>query len=468
MNLANLHTLWRISLRLLVMILLLAASAFAGPVRMDAFKVQLWNPDHPVDILTYNPNHEKMEMPKPMDIPTLSEFHGPGFTEANLTKNVLVGNNIAILIDYQDSSGEGFYDATLGASRRNALSHAMAIWASLLQGPATITVAASMTARGGTPTSATLASSGTVDWWFDVTNAPVADTWYPSAIAEIVSGSDPDLDRAEIAVDFNSDVDNSYVLGGIDWYYGTDANPGNDVDFMMVTLHEMCHGFGMHSSFKSGGTWGVAHDGTTYPVIFDRFLVDSSGTLLITKPVSPSVVTGNNVFWNGTIGKWAYTHDFGGTFRLPIYAPSTWDGGSSMSHIDEATFSNGIWELITPEYDGDVMCIHDPDLICLGIFQDIGHSLEHSRYVKLTASGFEDGSSGNPYNTLSEGITNVPTGGHLRLYPNSYPGARTITKAMTLYGCGGVAVLGTSSAKQVPTQADSLSRFEEKPQENRK
>lgn len=432
--------------------LMLAAVSLAQSSDKRLFTAQLWNPDHPVDIYVYNPNREPLELPPPMTLPTYSEFHGKGINENNLPDAVKVGGNITISIDYQDSTGEGFYDATLGSARRSAFSQALAIWASYLQGPATITIAASMTPRGGGPGSATLASSGPEQWRYEPVNAPVAQTWYPSALAEIVGGVDIDPDRAEIAVDYNSDVDNSYVLGSIDWYYGNDANPGNDVDFMMVTLHEMCHGFGMVASFKSTGTWGLDYDGTLYPVIYDRYLVDSSGTLLINKPVSPSVVTGHNVFWNGAIAKYAYTHDFGGTFRLPIYAPTPWDGGSSISHIDEATFSESIWELITPEYDEPI--IHTPDLICLGIFQDMGHSLSQSRYVKLTASGFEDGSSGNPYNTITEGTTNVPSGGHLRIYSGSYAGARTITKAMTLHSCGGTTVLGTAKSATAP--ADTL------------
>jgi hypothetical protein len=467
MNSIHSHTLSKIPLGVLIAILLLTASAFAQPDRFDAFRVQLWNPNHPVDILTYNPNHEKMKLPEPMDIPTLSEFHGPGFTETSLTKDILVGNNITISIDYQDGAGEGFYDATLGSSRRSAFSAAMAIWASLLQGPATITIAAHMTPRGGSPGSATLASSGPVNYWKDFANAPLTDTWYPAALVEIISGSDPDAAEAEIAVDFNSDVDDTIVLGDRDWYYGTDANPGSDIDFMMVTLHEMCHGFGMISSFDSSGHWG---GGTPYPFIFDRFLVDSSGTKLITKPVSRYNVRGNNVFWTGTIAKWAYTNDFGGSFKLPIYAPSSWDRGSSMSHIDEATFSETIWELITPEYDGDIMCIHDPDLICLGIFQDIGHSLSKSRYVDLGASGFEDGSSGNPFNTLSEGIANVPTSGngHLRLFPDSYSGAMILTQAMIVHSCGGRAYLGTAKGVESTSPPDSLLRLEAKSVEDRK
>ncbi|NMC42932.1 MAG: hypothetical protein GYA46_03360 [candidate division Zixibacteria bacterium] len=447
--------LW-IPMRTLLVGLLLNAAVPAQTGGPDFFKVQLWNPDHPVDIMVYNPNHEKMVMPKPMDIPSFSEWYGKGVTEDNFPNAEKVGANIVFSVSYQDSAGEGFYDVTLGSVRRTAFIAALAIWASHIQGPATISVAASMTARGGSASSAVLASCGPESYWTDFANQPVADTWYPDAMAEIYHGSDLNADAAEIAVDFNSDVDNPTVLGARDWYYGTDSNPGSDIDFMQVTLHELCHGLGMVPSFKSDGSWGSNHGGTTIPFIYDRFLVDSSGTLLISQPVSSSNVVGNNVFWDGAIAEWAYFHDFHGTFRLPIFAPATWDGGSSISHIDEATFSNTLFELITPNYD-DSFVIHDPDNIALGILQDIGHSLSSSRYVNLGASGTEDGSSGHPFNTLSEGITNVPTGGHLRLFPDSYSGAMTLTKAMTLHSCGGEAFLGT--AKGVSKEAlpgDSL------------
>ena len=66
-----------------------------------------------------------------------------------------------------------------------------------------------------------------------------------------------------------------------------------------------------------------------------------------------------------------------------------------------------------------------------------------SRYVDLNADGFEDGSSGNPFNTLNEGINAVPVNGALRLFPNNYRGAMFLNKAMTIHSSGGVATLGT-------------------------
>lgn len=65
-------------------------------------------------------------------------------------------------------------------------------------------------------------------------------------------------------------------------------------------------------------------------------------------------------------------------------------------------------------------------------------------------------------NTLSEGITNVSTGGHLRLYPGSYSGVMTLIKDMIQHSCGGKAYLGTSKGVGSTAPPDSLSRPEER------
>lgn len=145
-----------------------------------------------------------------------------------------------------------------------------------------------------------------------------------------------------------------------------------------------------------------------------RFLVDSTGVPLINKTAAANNVTGNNVFWSGLRGKHVYNVNFGRTNNVPMLS----------GQLDEAPFT-GIWELQTPNNSS---AVHIPDAIVLGILQDIGHSLPASRYVDLNADGFEDGSSGNPFNTLIEGINTVPENGALRLLPNNYCGPMILNK----------------------------------------
>ena len=426
------------------------------PLDLTTFKPQLWATDQPVDILVYNPLGLPLQLPEPFTPPSVSEVYGEGITEDMLMtegvdlnrlapSSVTVGDNVTFVITYGDGANEGFNDATLGANRRTAFQHGVTQWASRLQGPASISVNATMTPLGGTAGSAVLATGGPGEYFENFTNAPVSNTYYAEALVEIISGSDPDNGSFDINVDFNSDVDNATVLGVRDFYYGTDANPGIHVDFPTVTIHELCHGLGFISSFRSNGTHGLGDN--NHALIYDRYLVNGAGQFLIVLPASPSLVTGDNVFWNGLLGDFVYQREFsdvpGAPDRLPIFSPTPWNGGSSIHHIDEATFT-GDWELQTPFIDGPV---HNPDEIVLGILQDTGHSLAQSRYVDDSATGFEDGSKPHPYNTVWEGVSNVPTNGHVRILPGTYSETTTINRAMWLHSAGGTALLGAGVFK---------------------
>ena len=58
------------------------------------------------------------------------------------------------------------------------------------------------------------------------------------------------------------------------------------------------------------------------------------------------------------------------------------------------------------------------------------------------ASGFEDGSSGNPFNSVIEGVNNAPVNGFVRILPGIYLENITLSKAMTLIAPAGGAVIG--------------------------
>lgn len=416
---------------------------------MVSFKTKLYDTNGTVDILVYNPKKEKMDLPEPYYPKGLKDIYGPDFREEMFlekkfdnTKIIQVGGNITMAVTYNDDANEGFYDPTLGSARRAAFEYGLSRWSSRLMGPASIAIVATMSPRGGTANSAVLASCGPSEYSANFTDAPYSNTWYCDALAEAVSGTDPHPESEEIHVDFNSDVDNSTVLGDMDFYYGTDGNCGTDIDFVTVTVHEMGHGLGFTSSIQSNGRWGLWGEDDFYPTIYDRFLTRSDGIKLIDLSMNDVVnsATGGDVFWNGLIGKYSCNHEFSSALtRVPIFAPNPWDDGSSISHIDEATFSGGAYELMTPESDN---VIHTPDSIVLGMLQDMGWSLSKSRYVNDNAAGAEDGSSFNPFNTLAEGLSSVPEGGYLRFYPGSY-GTTTITgRNLNLRSCGGSAVLG--------------------------
>lgn len=437
-------------------------AAIAQPSRVSSGRIPLWSIDAPVCILAVNRDDPGLELPAPHLSPTIPEILGPGTTELDLPgvggqlNKTMVGANVTFSVLYADGANEGFNDPTLGTQRRAAFEFAAGIWADRLQGPGTITVVAEMTPRGGTATSAVLASAGPEQLWRDFTNAPLANIFYVEALVEVISGSDPDPGTAEIGVDFNSDVDNATVLGSCDWYYGTDATPtGCDIDFVTVTLHELAHGLGFVSSGRSNGQFGIGTP--SFPIIYDLFLVDGAGTPLLNIG-GPSKMT-NPVFWAGTIGVWGHTNNFGGTGNAVIYAPSTFSGGSSISHLDESTYT-GVWDLQTPFHDEPN---HDPDRVMFGVLEDIGWSRPESRYALDAASGFEDGSSANPFNTASESATAVPPGGFVRFLPGTFSETLLIDSKPMLLESYGPAVVGEGAVGTLPAPVEPDSADRDRP-----
>lgn len=255
---------------------------------------------------------------------------------------------------YQDSAGEGFYDASLGAARRSAFEYALGLWGNLLApsyAGETINVEASFNPLGGTTTSATLGQAGAKYISYS------GGVGYVEPLLNHLLEAD-DYPDNEIISFFNSDVDNSTVLGSTDWYYGTNQTPGFDADFVSVVLHEVGHGLGF-SSRINGSTGAYA----TGPSVYDLFLERLDGTDLTALSTGDrlAAITSGNVYWNGAFGIAA-----NGGIRPRIFAPSPYEPGSSISHLDETVHT---FELMSPYYSG---ADHTPGSLALGMLADMG------------------------------------------------------------------------------------------------
>ena len=191
---------------------------------------------------------------------------------------------VTFSFDYSgDGANEGFNDPTLGTGRRTALEAAAMIWGNILvprYTGETIVVRATFDSLGGSSTSATLGQAGGAGAAanFSATSPKyVSSTVYVSALANHLHGSDLGAAATgasqEINPQFNSNVDNSTVLGNTNFYYGTDSNHGSNIDFETVALHELGHGLGFSASIQSDGTF---LNGESTPDAFDRFLYRGS------------------------------------------------------------------------------------------------------------------------------------------------------------------------------------------------
>jgi hypothetical protein len=162
---------------------------------------------------------------------------------------------------YIDPAGFGYNDntpiapvggntgTTLGAQRRILLEYAANKWANYLISDVVIVIEADFEQMGSTPSGATLASAGPKGV-FTVSNPPVANTWYTSALADSLSGVDQDVASPDILVTVNESVDSDpNVLGGGGFYYGIDNETSlGQADLLSTLLHEIGHGLGFLST----------------------------------------------------------------------------------------------------------------------------------------------------------------------------------------------------------------------------
>jgi hypothetical protein len=285
----------------------------------------------------------------------------------------IADNDLARIIlraNYLDDPNEGFFDPLLGAARRTAFEFALGIWSDLLVASytgETITIDALMNPLGGNPTGAVLAGAGTTTIHRNFGGA-LSNTWYGAALANHLAGTDLN-NAAEVSLVVNSDVDKSTVLGTSDWYYGTDAQPGDDIDFVSVVLHEVGHGLNFFDLIKPDGTYYAGNA----PSIWERFLERGDETDLVNLSTAgrAQALTSNDLYWNGGNGIEGNAH-----LRPRIFAPTTYQAGSSVSHLDEAKHGS---ELMSPYYSGPD---HEPSSLEQGMLLDMGWHVAGAEWVE--------------------------------------------------------------------------------------
>jgi len=188
--------------------------------------------------------------------------------------------------------------------------------------------------------------------------------FYPVTVAEKIAGRSFNEDyEADVELVLNSTAK---------WYLGTDGNtPVSKYDLVTVVIHELCHGLGFFDSMNaenSVGSYGIGR----IPIIYDRFVENLVGqrltdTLLFDQNSEElyDELVGGQLYFAGQL-----TRRYLSGSRARLYAPSTWDRGSSVSHLDELR-TNQADALMTPYIDlGEA--IHDPGKLTMSILGDIG------------------------------------------------------------------------------------------------
>jgi hypothetical protein len=218
-----------------------------------------------------------------------------------------------IVIVNQNDPGVGFNDptpatpvggnpgTTLGQQRLYAFQAAADIWGATLTSTVPIRIGASFVPLSCTASSAVLGSAGANEIWSDFTNAPRAHTWYPSALASKLAGTDVATPgEPHIIARFNSRLGLfPDCLPGSGFYLGTDRNFGDQIDLVTVLLHEFAHGLGFQT-FTDDETGAEIQN---IPSIWDYYLLNNRTNRTWVESTAAeraqSAVTWRGLSWNG-------------------------------------------------------------------------------------------------------------------------------------------------------------------------
>lgn len=299
---------------------------------------------------------------------------------------------------YVDVPGTGFYDRTpltatertllladgnvaqtLGEARRNAFEAVLDVFELWLIGDSTVRVEASFESLEPD----VLASARPGDFVY-VSSDPGA-VGAPIALAEnLLEEELNSATEADVVITFNE---------GYSFYYGLNEEvlqrPFAPTLFVLIAAHELIHGLGFFELIKPDGSFplvefsdGFFRAGTIYDVNLYSERDDELLINLSDRQRREAITSVNGLIWDGTSnGENDYScaqtagrgqtdlffpHGMDSEGRLRLHAPAVWQGGSSVSHLAEATR-----DLMKPSY-GSLVFVD----FSMGMLKDMGWKLD--------------------------------------------------------------------------------------------
>lgn len=153
----------------------------------------------------------------------------------------------------------------------------------------------------------------------------------------------------------------------VTWDFSTTSKAAGTESLYTTMIHEIGHGLGFLSLVDNGD--GTYQGGT--PSIFDYYLekkdVTSTSLIDMDNDARKAATTSANVFWTGQYGL-----DANGT-PFKIYAPNTYEDGSSMSHLDFTV--NTSESLIMFPSDSENPPNFSYSATELGMWKDLGYNV---------------------------------------------------------------------------------------------
>ncbi|OBI72033.1 hypothetical protein [Mycobacterium sp. E740] len=190
---------------------------------------------------------------------------------------------------------------------------------------------------------------------------------------KIITGVDENRKKPDGSIDFNF---------AYDWSLGENVS-ADQYDFTATVMHELLHtmGFGSELSMpdvdkKTGKREPVDNDNWS---TYDRFLSNSTGSAAIDptnftwNPAFDPNMTGGSggggLYFNGSNAQAAY-----GEQPVPLYSPTEWSGGSSVSHLDDDTFT-GANKVMMVSADGKGLGVRTLSAVEIAILKDLGYTV---------------------------------------------------------------------------------------------
>lgn len=258
--------------------------------------------------------------------------------------------NSTILVDFV-----GFPEEAKVAFR-----YAADIWQDLIYSPVPIHIQATWKSLA----SDVLGSCGPSDYVPNFNSSQIWNCYYPIALVEKMLGQEVNSPIGyEIEASFNKDFTN--------WYFGLDGNtPTDKYDFVTTALHELTHGLGFHGFFYSDGRGRGGYGGTDkLATAFDQYVINKNGEKLVNTSLfaNPSVKLNQNL----TSGWLEFNSKLDVDSFPRLYAPSTWDSGSSIYHLNDSTYVTGDPNSLMTHQMGKGEANHNPGPNTLAIMYDM-------------------------------------------------------------------------------------------------
>jgi hypothetical protein len=255
-----------------------------------------------------------------------------------------------ILVDY----------VNFPADAKIAFQYAVDVWKDLIYSPVPIRIKATWEVLA----SDVLGSCSPSDYYYNFNSTQIWNCYYPVALVEKMMGQEVNSPLAyDVEASFNSSFTN--------WYFGTDgATPVDKYDFVSTALHELGHGLGFHGFFYTQRGRGGYGDTDGLSAAFDQYVINKSDEQLVNSKLftNPSI----KMYQSLTSGWLAFKTVLVSDSLPRLYAPVTWDSGSSVYHLNDNTYPDGDPNSLMTHAMGKGEAIHSPGPNTLAIMYDIG------------------------------------------------------------------------------------------------